>query len=142
MEEMTYHKPYYQCGLGGLVAILKTRSSTEIVGLILQALETEPLTRSKIMYQLMLNFKQATNYTSLLTQKGMVRYVREDRKYAITDKGRQFLTLYNETNRLLTTLGDEGIIAAYNLQVQNQRQQHEQQLQQEQREVVLHKQRQ
>ena len=70
-----------------------------------------------------------------------MRYVREDRKYAITDKGRQFLTLYNETNRLLATLGDEGIIAAYNLQVQNQRQQHEQQ-QQEQREMILHKQRQ
>jgi DNA-binding PadR family transcriptional regulator len=65
--------------------------------------------------------------------------MREDRKYAITDKGRQFLTLYNETNRLLTTLGDEGIIAAYNLQVQNQGQLHEQQ-QQEQREVALHKQ--
>ena len=117
---------------------MKTRSSTEIIGLILQALETEPLTRSKIMYQAMLNFKQATDYTLLLTQKDLVRYVREDRKYAITDKGRQFLTLYNETNRLLTTLGDEGIIAAYNLQVQNPRQQH-QHRQQEQREVTLHK---
>ena len=86
----------------------------------------------------MLNFKQATDYTLLLTQKDLVRYVREDSKYAITDKGRQFLTLYNETNRLLATLGDEGIIAAYNLQVQNQRQQH-QYRQQEQREVTLHK---
>ncbi len=94
---------------------LKTRSRTEIIGLILQALEEEPLTRSKIMYQAMLNFKQVTDYTSLMLQQELLSYSKLDRQYIITDKGRQFLALFNETSKLLTatmmmttTLEDDG----------------------------------
>jgi predicted transcriptional regulator len=118
---------------------LKVRSRTEIIGLILQALEGEPLTRSKIMYQAMLNFKQVTDYTSLLKQQELLSYSKLDRTYTITDKGRQFLALFNETSKLLTattTLEDDGNMAGDNnlLQVQNQQlppQQH--------REVTVHK---
>jgi predicted transcriptional regulator len=80
---------------------LKTRSSTEIIGLILQAVEGEPITRSKIMYQTMLNFKQVTDYAALLTDAGLMRYLNEYRQYTITEKGRQFLRLFKETNELL-----------------------------------------
>ena len=104
---------------------MKTRDRTEIIGLILQALEGEPLTRSKIMYQVMLTFNQATDYTSLLTEQGLLSYVMLDKKYTITDKGRQFLALYNEIDRLLTTLAhDEDQKHEYlvgdNFQMQNQ----------------------
>jgi len=104
---------------------LKTRDRTEIIGLILQALEGEPLTRSKIMYQVMLAFNQATAYTSLLIEQGLLSYVMLDKKYAITDKGRQFLVLYNEIDRLLTTLAhvdeqEDGYLVDDNLQMQNQ----------------------
>jgi predicted transcriptional regulator len=77
------------------------------LGLILQALEGEPLTRSKIMYQTMLNFKQATDYTGFLVQEGLLTYLMLDRKYAITDRGRRFLALFYETNRLLTIIDDD-----------------------------------
>lgn len=80
---------------------MKFRSRTEIIGLILQAVEGEPLTCSKIMYQAMLNFKQVTDYTSLLIQQKLLSYSKLDRKYIITNKGRQFLALFNETNKLL-----------------------------------------
>jgi predicted transcriptional regulator len=116
-----------------VVEILKTRSRTEIIGLILQAVEAEPLTCSKIMYQAMLNFNQVKDYASFLTQQGLLGYVRLDRKYAITDKGRQFLALFNKTNQLLTTVDDDytsGVdsdedyaMTADHLQVQNQQQQ-------------------
>jgi predicted transcriptional regulator len=82
---------------------LKTRSRTEIVDLILQAVEAQPITRSKVMYEVMLSFKMTTDYISLLTEQGLLSYVKQDKKYAITDKGRQFLALYNETDKLLTT---------------------------------------
>lgn len=71
--------------------------------MILQAVEREALTRSKIMYQAILNFKQVTDYTAFLTEEGLLTYLEEDRKYAITDRGRQFLTLFRETSRLLST---------------------------------------
>ena len=118
---------------------LKTRGSTEIIGLILQAVERQALTRSKIMYHAILNFKQVTDYTAFLTKEGLLTYLSQDRKYTITDRGRQFLTLFTETNKLLTattTPEDDGNRAGDNnlLQVQNQQlppQQH--------REVTVHK---
>jgi predicted transcriptional regulator len=82
---------------------LRTRSRTEIVVLILQAVEAQPITRSKIMYEVMLSFKMTIDYISLLTEQGLLSHVKQDKKYAITDKERQFLALYNETDRLLTT---------------------------------------
>jgi predicted transcriptional regulator len=104
---------------------MKARSRTEIIGLILQALEGESLTRSKIMYQAMLNFTQVNDYTSLMIQQELLSYSKLDRKYIITDKGRQFLALFNETSKLLmvtTTLEDDGnnMTGDNNLQVQNQ----------------------
>jgi predicted transcriptional regulator len=97
--------------------------------LILQAVEHQALTRSKIMYQAILNFKQVTNYTAYLTGEGLLTYMTQDRTYAITDRGRQFLTLFKETNKLLTTPYDE---MAANNEEQNQQQQ-------QQQEAVLHK---
>lgn len=110
---------------------MKTRGSTEIIGLILQAVEGGALTRSKIMYQAILNFKQVTDYTAYLTEEGLLTYLEQDRKYAITDKGKQFLMLFKETDRLLTTPYDS--MAASN------EEQNLQQQQQQQQEVELHK---
>ncbi|MDQ3848293.1 MAG: winged helix-turn-helix domain-containing protein [Thermoproteota archaeon] len=105
---------------------MKTRSRTEIVGLILQALEGESLTRSKIMYQAMLNFTQVTDYTAFLLQQELLNYSKLDRKYSITGKGRQFLGLFIETSKLLaaattTTLEDDGNLAGDNNLAQMQK---------------------
>jgi predicted transcriptional regulator len=115
---------------------LKTRGSTEIIGLILQAVERQALTRSKIMYHAILNFKQVTDYTAFLTKEGLLTYLSQDRKYTITDRGRQFLTLFKETNKLLTTHYDD---MAANNEEQNQ-QEPPPPPQQQQQWVALHKQ--
>jgi predicted transcriptional regulator len=78
------------------------------------------------MYQALLNFKQVTDYTAFLTEQGLLKYLAQDRKYAITNRGRQFLNLFKETNKLLTSTSDE-------LAVNNE----EQNLQRQ--EVPLHK---
>lgn len=88
---------------------MKSRGSTEIIGLILQSVENEPLTRSKIMYQAILNFKQVSDYAAYLTEAGLLTYLTEDRKYAITERGKQFLALFKETNSLLTTTGYDSL---------------------------------
>ncbi len=85
---------------------MKSRGSTEIIGLILQSVENEPMTRSKIMYQAILNFKQVTDYASYMTEAGLLSYLPQERKYAITDRGKQFLALFKETNSLLTSPSD------------------------------------
>ena len=95
--------------------------------MILQAVEREALTRSKIMYQAILNFKQATDYTALLAEEGLLTYLEQDRRYAITDRGKQFLTLFKETNKLLTTSYDDMAVSNEGQNLQQQ-------------EVALHKQ--
>jgi predicted transcriptional regulator len=79
------------------------------------------------MYQALLNFKQVTDYTAFLTEQGLLTYTAQDRKYAITNRGRQFLTLFKETNKLLTSTSDE--VAVNNEEQNLQRRQ----------EVALHK---
>jgi predicted transcriptional regulator len=106
---------------------LKTRDSTEIIGLILQAVEHQPLTRSKIMYQALLNFKQVTDYAGILTDEGLLSYLVENRKFAITNTGKQFLELFKETNKLLKISSND---MTANNQIQDERYQvtlHEQQ---------------
>jgi predicted transcriptional regulator len=80
---------------------LKTRSRTDIIGLVLKAAEGKPVTRSKIMYHAMLNFQQVTDYAAFLSVAGLLRYLDEYKQYHITDKGRQFLNLFKEANELL-----------------------------------------
>jgi predicted transcriptional regulator len=87
--------------------------------LILQAVEREALTRSKIMYQAILNFKQATDYAAFLTEEGLLTYVEQDRS-------RKFLTLFKETNKLLTTSYDDMAVSNEEQNLQRQ-------------EVALHK---
>jgi predicted transcriptional regulator len=88
--------------------------------LILQAVEREALTRSKIMYQAILNFKQATDYTAFLAEEGLLTYLEQDRRYAITDRGKQFLTLFKETNKLLTTSYDDMAVSNEGQNLQQQ----------------------
>jgi hypothetical protein len=85
----------------------------------------------------MLNFTQVTNYTSLLIQQELLNYSKLDRKYIITDKGRQFLALFSETSKLLTTkrsLEDDANMAADNNLLPVQKRQLPQH-----REVTVHK---
>ena len=78
------------------------------------------------MYQAILNFKQATDYTAFLAEEGLLTYLEQDRRYAITDRGKQFLTLFKETNKLLTTSYDDMAVSNEGQNLQRQ-------------EVALHK---
>jgi predicted transcriptional regulator len=64
------------------------------------------------MYQAILNFKQVSDYAAYLTESGLLTYLTEDRKYAITERGKQFLALFKETNSLLNTPYDSMALAS------------------------------
>jgi predicted transcriptional regulator len=77
------------------------------------------------MYQAMLNFKQVSDYAAYLTEAGLLTYLTGDRKYATTERGKQFLTLFKETTSLFPT-------TAYDILALDNSEQQEQQ-------VTLHK---
>jgi len=79
------------------------------------------------MYQALLNFKQVTDYAGILTDEGLLSYLVENRKFAITNRGKQFLELFKETNNLLKIRSND---MTANNQIQDERYQvtlHEQQ---------------
>jgi predicted transcriptional regulator len=71
------------------------------------------------MYQAILNFKQVRDYAAYLTEAGLLTYLPEDRTYAITERGKQFLALFKETTSLLTTTAYDSL-TLYNSEQQEQ----------------------
>src|SRR5690242_5503008 len=80
----------------------KYRSSMEIVGQILNIVaegnggSNVHINKTKIMYLAMLSYAQLKEYLSLLAQSGLLDYdSKEDGTYKITEKGMNFLKVYN-----------------------------------------------
>jgi predicted transcriptional regulator len=71
------------------------RDKTEITALILRAC-SEPLTRSKIMYNTILNFHQVKNYVVVLVADGLLKEQPENKTFVTTHKGRRYLELYSQ----------------------------------------------
>ncbi|MDQ3873354.1 MAG: winged helix-turn-helix domain-containing protein, partial [Thermoproteota archaeon] len=71
---------------------MKQRSSFAIVSLILEAIaKSEPaggITKTKIMQNVMLNYKRANRYCYQMLESGLISYNSETRTFHITEKGR------------------------------------------------------
>ncbi len=74
---------------------MKQRSSFAIVSLILEAIaKSEPaggITKTKIMQNVMLNYKRANRYCYQMLESGLISYNSETRTFHITEKGRMVL---------------------------------------------------
>ena len=86
---------------------MKHRSETERIALILEAINCNNNRRgesqTRIMYKAYLSHSQLKEYLSVLLEKGLIEYHKEDRLYTITDKGMHFLDVYNRFNQLHTS---------------------------------------
>jgi predicted transcriptional regulator len=82
-------------GRGKIFKTMKNRDKDEITAAILEAC-AEPMTRSKIMYNTILNFSQVTNYASILVRDGLLMAIPMDKTFVITEKGKRYLELYKE----------------------------------------------
>src|SRR5919202_1446044 len=73
---------------------MKQRSSFAIVSLILETVaryEPAGITKSKIMQNVMLNYKRANGYCYQMMESGLLSYNYEMRTFHITEKGRLVL---------------------------------------------------
>jgi predicted transcriptional regulator len=74
------------------------RSRYEIIASIMQDC-LSPRGKTHIMYKNSLSFAQANAYLNLLIQLGLL--TQENSKYETTDKGRQYITAYNNLGRVM-----------------------------------------
>jgi predicted transcriptional regulator len=83
------------------MVIMRHRSDTEIIALILEAININSgATQTRIMYEAYLSYAQLKGYLSSLLEKDLIEYQKADRIYVITEKGMHFLQVYNQFNQL------------------------------------------
>jgi predicted transcriptional regulator len=89
---------------------MKNRSRTEIVGNILDA-ANGGATKTKIMYIAFLSYNQLKDYLSVLIENNLIEYLEGTRTFKTTEKGLNFLKMYNAIGELLQSkIGNEELI--------------------------------
>jgi len=76
------------------------RSRTEIVAMILDA-ANGGTTKTKIMYFAFLSFNQLNEYLSILIENNLVEYLDGTHTFKTSEKGLNYLNVYNEIRKLL-----------------------------------------
>ncbi len=91
---------------------MRNRSSIEIIGLILGAVNGGCSSKSQIMYKAFLGYAQTREYVQTLTNinGGLLTYDLTSQTYKLTEKGKRFLQIYNEINEMinLSQLSEQG----------------------------------
>jgi predicted transcriptional regulator len=81
---------------------MKNRSRTEISGTILES-ANGGATKTKIMYKSFLSYAQLKEYLSVLIENNLIECLEGTQTYKTTEKGLNFLKMYNEIGELLQT---------------------------------------
>ena len=84
------------------MTIVKYRSRTEIVAMILEA-ANGGATKTKIMYKAFLSYAQLREYLSVLIENNLLEYLDGTQTYKTTEKGLNFLKMHSEIGELLQT---------------------------------------
>jgi predicted transcriptional regulator len=74
---------------------MKYRSRTDIVAQVLEA-ANGGATKTKIMYRAFLSYAQLKEYLSVLVANDLLDYNKGEGIYKTTDKGNNFLRIYNQ----------------------------------------------
>ena len=81
--------------------VMKYRSRTDIVGLILEAANGGGATKTKIMYKAFLSYAQLKEYLTVLLENALLEYEEGRQFLRTTEKGIRFLQMYNQFDEML-----------------------------------------
>jgi predicted transcriptional regulator len=81
---------------------MKYRGRTEILGNILDA-ANGGATKTKIMYKAFVSYDQLKEYLSVLIETNLIEYLDGTKVFRTTEKGLNYLKMYNELGELLLT---------------------------------------
>jgi len=79
---------------------MKYRSRMDIAAAILDIAQGGTI-KTRIMYKAFLSFPQLKEYLETLTDGGLLEYAKEEKLYNSTEKGKRFLKMYREVDRLI-----------------------------------------
>jgi predicted transcriptional regulator len=90
--------------------IHRYRNRIDIIAQLLDAAST-PITKTKMMYRVMLSYEQLKKYLIILAENDLIAYDKPSRRFTTSSKGYQFIKRYEELNDLIepiTTMTDRG----------------------------------
>jgi predicted transcriptional regulator len=79
---------------------MKNRSTNDISSIILELAIGGRLTKSKIMYKAFVSYAQLKEYLGILQERGLLEYQETKGTYMTTDKGLNFLKIYDKMDKL------------------------------------------
>ena len=79
---------------------MKYRSRMDIAADILEIAQGGAI-KTRIMYRAFLSFPQLKEYLELLTDQGLLEHVKEEKVYSTTEKGKRFLKMYAEVDKMV-----------------------------------------
>ena len=57
--------------------------------------------KTRIMYSAFMSYPQLNEYLELLTDQGLLEHNKEEKVYNTTDKGKRFLKMYAEVDKMV-----------------------------------------
>ena len=81
--------------------VMKYRSRTDIVGLILEAANGGGATKTRIMYKAFLSYSQLKEYLAMLMENSLLEFEEERQFYRTTEKGIRFLQMYAQVHEMM-----------------------------------------
>ena len=79
---------------------MKNRGRTEMLATMLEVAKGKA-TKTKVMYSAFLSFVQLKEYLSVLIETNLIEYLEGTQTYKTTEKGLNYLDMYNEIRKLL-----------------------------------------
>jgi predicted transcriptional regulator len=79
---------------------MKYRDRNEIIAQILKSANGNRVRLTKIMYDAYISHTITKEYLVLLIEKGLIEYLNGDRTFKTTEKGINFLSIYNRVQEL------------------------------------------
>jgi len=79
---------------------MKYRDRNEIIAQILESANGNRIRLTKIMYDVYLSHAMTREYLVLLIKKGLIEYLDGERTFKTTEKGMNFLRIYNRVQEL------------------------------------------
>ena len=95
---------------------MKQRGAFSVSTLILFTLQERPLTKTRLMQELVLNYNRINRYCDQLLCQGLIKHEPATHRYTITTKGSQVLKLSQELASLLPPV--EQMIEKYSIYTQ------------------------
>ena len=83
---------------------MKYRSRSEIIAMILQA-ANKGATKTRIMYGAYLSYAQVKEYLEFLQAKKLLSYEEGTSLYRLTERGLQFLRVFDEISDMISVSG-------------------------------------